>query len=48
MATSTFFIDGVQHDGGCNYASLVAGIRMRLAADSSAQPSTGGIDSTCD
>ena len=28
--TPTFFINGVRHDGPYNYASLVAGIRMRL------------------
>ena len=39
--TPTFFINGVQHDGGCDYASLVAGIRMRLAGDTSAQPPHG-------
>src|ERR1700688_5285565 len=30
--TPAFFIDGVRHDGPYNYASLVAGIRMRLTA----------------
>lgn len=34
--TPTFFINGVRHDGGYDYASLVAGIQMRLAADMSA------------
>jgi protein-disulfide isomerase len=34
--TPTFFINGVRHDGGYDYASLVAGIQMRLAADTSA------------
>jgi protein-disulfide isomerase len=34
--TPTFFINGVRHDGGYDYASLVAGIQMRLAADASA------------
>jgi protein-disulfide isomerase len=30
--TPTFFINGVRHDGACDYASLVSGIQMRLAA----------------
>jgi protein-disulfide isomerase len=34
--TPTFFINGVRHDGAYDYASMVAAIRMRLAADSSA------------
>jgi protein-disulfide isomerase len=34
--TPTFFINGVRHDSGHDYASLVAGIQMRLAADTSA------------
>jgi hypothetical protein len=34
--TLTFFINGVRHDSGHDYASLVAGIQMRLAADTSA------------
>jgi protein-disulfide isomerase len=34
--TPTFFINGVRHDGSYDYASLVAGIQMRLAADTSA------------
>lgn len=34
--TPTFFINGVRHDGGYDYASLVAGIQMRLAANTSA------------
>ena len=34
--TPTSFINGVRHDGGYDYASLVAGIQMRLAADASA------------
>jgi protein-disulfide isomerase len=31
--TPTFFINGVRHDGAYDYASLVAGIQMRFAAD---------------
>jgi protein-disulfide isomerase len=31
--TPTFFINGVRHDGPYDYASLVAGIQMRAAAD---------------
>src|SRR6202022_4018476 len=34
--TPTFFINGVRHDGAHDYASLVAGIQMRLAADTMA------------
>jgi peroxiredoxin len=34
--TPAFFINGVRHDGSYDYASLVAGIQMRLAADTSA------------
>ena len=34
--TPTFFINGVRHDGGYDYASLVAAIQMRLAADTNA------------
>jgi protein-disulfide isomerase len=34
--TPTFFINGVRHDGGYDYASLVTGIQMRLTADTSA------------
>ena len=34
--TPTFFINGVRHDGAYDYASLVSGIQMRLAADTSA------------
>jgi protein-disulfide isomerase len=34
--TPTFFINGVRHDGSYDYASLVAGIQMRLAADTNA------------
>jgi protein-disulfide isomerase len=34
--TPTFFINGVRHDGGYDYASLVAEIQMRLGADTSA------------
>lgn len=34
--TPTFFINGARHDGGYDYASLVAAIQMRLAADTSA------------
>jgi 2-hydroxychromene-2-carboxylate isomerase len=30
--TPTFFINGVRHDGANDYASLVSGIQMRLAA----------------
>jgi protein-disulfide isomerase len=30
--TPTFFINGVRHDGAHDYASLVSGIQMRLAA----------------
>jgi protein-disulfide isomerase len=30
--TPTFFTNGVRHDGGNDYASLVAGIQMRAAA----------------
>jgi protein-disulfide isomerase len=33
--TPTFFINGVRHDGAYDYASLVSGIQMRLAADTS-------------
>jgi protein-disulfide isomerase len=33
--TRTFFINGVRHDGAYDYASLVSGIQMRLAADTS-------------
>jgi protein-disulfide isomerase len=31
--TPAFFINGVRHDGPYDYASLVAGIRTRVAAD---------------
>jgi protein-disulfide isomerase len=31
--TPTFFINGERHDGAYDYASLVAGIQMRLTAD---------------
>ena len=31
--TPAFFINGVRHDGPYDYASLVAGIQMRAAAD---------------
>jgi protein-disulfide isomerase len=31
--TPTFFINGVRHDGGFDYASLVSAIQLRLAAD---------------
>jgi protein-disulfide isomerase len=34
--TPAFFINGVRHDGPYDYASLVAGIQMRLAADARA------------
>jgi protein-disulfide isomerase len=34
--TPAFFINGVRHDGAYDYASLVSGIQMRLAADTSA------------
>ena len=34
--TPTFFINGVRHDGSYDYATLVAGIQMRLAADAGA------------
>jgi protein-disulfide isomerase len=34
-ATPTFFINGVRHDGAYDYASLVAGIQMNTAADTS-------------
>jgi protein-disulfide isomerase len=34
--TPTFFINGVRHDGPYDYASLVSGIQMRLAADTGA------------
>jgi protein-disulfide isomerase len=34
--TPTFFINGIRHDGGDDYASLVAEIQARLAADTSA------------
>ena len=34
--TPVFFINGVRHDGPYDYASLVAGIQMRLAADARA------------
>jgi protein-disulfide isomerase len=34
--TPTFFIHGVRHDGAYDYANLVAGIQMRLAADAKA------------
>ncbi len=34
--TPTFFINGVRHDGAFDYASLVSGIQLRLAADTSA------------
>ena len=34
--TPTFFINGVRHDGSYDYASLVAGIQMRLTANTSA------------
>ena len=34
-ATPTFFINGVRHDGAYDYASLVAGIQMHTAADTS-------------
>jgi protein-disulfide isomerase len=33
--TPAFFINGVQHDGTDDYASLVSGIQMRLAANAS-------------
>ena len=33
--TPTFFINGVRHDGAYDHASLVSGIQMRLAADTS-------------
>jgi hypothetical protein len=39
--TPTFFINGVRHDGAYDYASLVAGIQVRLAAE-------GGIGAICD
>jgi protein-disulfide isomerase len=34
--TPAFFINGVRHDGAYDDASLVAGIRLRIAADTSA------------
>jgi protein-disulfide isomerase len=34
--TPTFFINGVRHDGGYDYGSLVAGIQMGLPVDTSA------------
>lgn len=34
-ATPTSFINGVRHDGAYDYASLVAGIQMHTAADTS-------------
>jgi protein-disulfide isomerase len=34
--TPTFFINGVRPDGAYDYANLVAGIQMRLAADADA------------
>jgi predicted DsbA family dithiol-disulfide isomerase len=34
--TPTFFMNGVRHDGAYDYANLVAGIQMRLAADANA------------
>jgi protein-disulfide isomerase len=34
--TPTSFINGIRHDGGYDYASLVAGIQTRLAADTNA------------
>jgi protein-disulfide isomerase len=34
--TPTFFINGVRHEGPYDYASLVAGIQMRAAADTRA------------
>jgi protein-disulfide isomerase len=34
--TPTFFVNGVRHDGAYDYASLVSGIQMRLAADARA------------
>jgi protein-disulfide isomerase len=34
--TPAFFINGVRHDGGYDYSSLVAGIQLRLAAHTSA------------
>jgi protein-disulfide isomerase len=33
--TPAFFINGVRHDGTYDYASLVPGIQMRLAANGS-------------
>jgi protein-disulfide isomerase len=33
--TPAFFINGVRHDGTYDYASLVSGIQMRLAANGS-------------
>jgi len=33
--TPAFFINGVRHDGTYDYASLVSGIQMRLAANAS-------------
>src|SRR3979411_905309 len=33
--TPTFFINGLRHDGSYDYASLVAGIQMRHAVDTS-------------
>ncbi len=33
--TPTFFINGVRHDGAYDYASLVSGIQMRVAAETS-------------
>jgi len=34
--TPTFFIHDARHDGVYDYANLVAGIQMRLAADANA------------
>ena len=34
--TPALFINGVRHDDAYDYASLVSGIQMRLAADMSA------------
>ena len=34
--TPTFFINGVRHDGADDYANLVTGSQMRLAADADA------------
>ena len=36
--TPTFFINGVRHDGAYDYASLVSGIQMRLAAATGTRP----------